>query len=117
MNDDTWDELRTLAGRAGFLYVADSKLCTREQMSHIDCEGGRFVTVLPRTRREDGQLRDWMTTATPEFTEAARRPGKRHGDPEQVWQGRARPVPIQRGTPDRVGALQRQATARRDRPR
>jgi hypothetical protein len=53
MNDDrthieTWDELRTLTGRAGFLYVADSKLCTREQMSHIDCEGGRFVTVLPR---------------------------------------------------------------------
>ena len=33
MNDDrthidTWDELRTLTGRAGFLYVADSK-CAR----------------------------------------------------------------------------------------
>ena len=33
---DTWDELRALTGRADFLYVADSKLCTREQMSHID---------------------------------------------------------------------------------
>ncbi len=83
---DTWDELRTLTGRTGFLYVADSKLCTREQMSHIDSEGGRFVTVLPRTRREDGQLRDWMSASTPEFTEAVRRPGKRLGDPEQVWQ-------------------------------
>ncbi len=50
---DTWDELRALTGGAGFLYVADSKLCTREQMSHTDREGGRFVTVLaehaPRT--------------------------------------------------------------------
>lgn len=89
---DTWDELRALTGRADFLYVADSKLCTREQMTHIDKAGGRFVTVLPRTRREDGQLRDWMSTATPDFTEAARRPGKRDGDPDQVY--RVAPAPF-----------------------
>ncbi|MCA1677437.1 MAG: IS1634 family transposase [Actinobacteria bacterium] len=89
---DTWDELRALIGRADFLYVADSKLCTREQMTHIDKAGGRFVTVLPRTRREDGQLRDWMSTATPDFTEAARRPGKRDGDPDQVY--RVAPAPL-----------------------
>jgi hypothetical protein len=94
---DTWDELRALTGGAGFLYVADSKLCTREQMSHIDCQGGRFVTVLPRTRREDGQLRDWMSASTPEFTEAVRRPGKRHGDPEQVWQVAPAPFPSSEG--------------------
>jgi transposase len=94
---DTWDELRALTGGAGFLYVADSKLCTREQMSHIDSEGGRFVTVLPRTRREDGQLRDWMSTSTPEFTEAVRRPGKRLGDPEQVWQVAPAPFPSSEG--------------------
>jgi hypothetical protein len=121
MNDDrthidTWDELRTLTGRAGFLYVADSKLCTREQVSHIDQAGGRFVTVLPRTRREDGQLRDWMSASTPEFTEAARRPGKHHNDPDQVWQVAPAPFPSSEGHPDRVGALQRQATPRRDRP-
>jgi transposase len=102
MNDDcthidTWDELRKLTGHAGFLYVADSKLCTRGQMGHIDREGGRFVTVLPRTRREDGQLRDWMTTGTPEFTEAARRPGKRHSDPEQVWRVAPAPFPSSEG--------------------
>ena len=94
---DTWDELRALTGRAGFLYVADSKLCTREQMSHIDSAGGRFVTVLPRTRREDGQLRDWMSTATPEFTEAARRPGKRYGDPDHVWRVAPAPFPSSEG--------------------
>jgi transposase len=89
---DTWDQLRALTGRTDFLYVADSKLCTREQMTHIDKAGGRFVTVLPRTRREDGQLRDWMITAIPAFTEAARRPGKRHGDPDQVY--RVAPAPF-----------------------
>lgn len=94
---DTWDELRALTGRAGFLYVADSKLCTREQMSHIDSAGGRFVTVLPRTRREDGQLRDWMSTTTPEFTEAARRPGKRSGDPDHVWRVASAPFPSSEG--------------------
>jgi transposase len=88
----TWDELRALTGTAAFLYVADSKLCTREQMSHIDRQGGRFVTVLPRSRREDGQLRDWMTTATPDWSEAVRRPGKRKDDPDQVY--RVAPAPF-----------------------
>ena len=117
MNDDrthidTWDELRTLTGRAGFLYVADSKLCTREQMSHIDSEGGRFVTVLPRTRREDGQLRDWMSTSTPEFTEAVRRPGQRLGDPEQVWQ--VAPVPFPSSEGHRIVWVHSSAKAQRD---
>ncbi|MCA1699299.1 MAG: IS1634 family transposase, partial [Actinobacteria bacterium] len=93
----TWDELRALTGRAGFLYVADSKLCTREQMDHIDKAGGRFVTVLPRTRREDGQLRAWMSTTTPQFTEAVRRPGKRDGDPDQVYRVAPAPFPSAEG--------------------
>jgi len=94
---DTWDGLVALTGRPGFLYVADSKLCTREQMSHIDRRGGRFVTVLPRTRREDGLLRDWMTRETPAFTEAARRPGKRDGDPDNVWSVCTAPFPSSEG--------------------
>jgi len=61
-------------------------------MDHIDKAGGRFVTVLPRTRREDGQLRDWMIIATPDYTEAVRRPGKRDGEPDQVY--RVAPAPF-----------------------
>jgi hypothetical protein len=61
----TWDGLLALLGDAHFLYVADCKLCTREQMVHIDRRGGRFVTVLPRSRAEDARLREWMTSATP----------------------------------------------------
>jgi hypothetical protein len=46
-----------VAGRADFLYVADSKLCSRENMDYIDRAGGRFVTVLPLSRSEDGEFR------------------------------------------------------------
>ena len=47
----TWDSLRALAGRADFLCVADSKLCSHDNMTHIARAGGRFgVTpgLLPR---------------------------------------------------------------------
>jgi transposase len=96
-NDDqthiaTWDELHALTGRAGFLYVADCKLCTRGQMEHIDCHGGRFVTVLPRSRKEDRILRDWTWTDQPAWTDAERRPAKRNSDPEDVWS--TAPAPI-----------------------
>lgn len=64
----TWDGLLALLGDAHFLYVADCKLATREQMVHIDRRGGRFVTVLPRSRAEDARLREPMTSATPEWS-------------------------------------------------
>lgn len=49
----TWDLLRRLTGVNDFLYVADCKLATSENMSYIHNNGGRFLTVLPRTRHED----------------------------------------------------------------
>ena len=42
---ETWDTLCTVAGRADFLYVADSKPCSHDNMNHIHRAGGRFVTV------------------------------------------------------------------------
>jgi transposase len=53
----TWDLLCTLAQRRDFLYVADCKLATAENMAHIHQHGGRFVTLIPRTRSEDGAFR------------------------------------------------------------
>lgn len=54
------DLLRTLLGRDDFIYVADSKLCTRGNLEHIVSFGGRFVTVLPRTRKEDRDFRQQL---------------------------------------------------------
>ena len=48
----TWDSLREIVGHPDFIYVADSKLCTGKNMAHISEQGGRFITVLPQTRKE-----------------------------------------------------------------
>jgi transposase len=60
----TWNLLRELIGHADFLYVADCKLASRENLSHIATRGGRFVTVLPRGRSEDVAFRQRLH-ATP----------------------------------------------------
>jgi transposase len=82
----TWDTLRTLAGRADFLYVADSKLCSFENMDHIDRAGGRFVTVMPRSRQEDAQFRRWIQTNIPAWELVWDRPNAREADgPRDRW--------------------------------
>ncbi len=52
------DRLRQLLGRDDFIYVADSKLCTGKNLKHVASYGGKFVTVLPRTRAEDKRFRN-----------------------------------------------------------
>ena len=54
---DTWDFLCKLTGRCDFLYVADCKLATAENMAYLHRHGGRFLSVLPRTRGEDAAFR------------------------------------------------------------
>ena len=61
---ETWELLRELTGRADFLYVADCKLASSENLKAIDRRGGRFITVLPRTRREDKQFRERLLDET-----------------------------------------------------
>lgn len=115
----TWDGLVELVGGPDFLYVADSKLATREQMAHIHSRGGRFVSVLPRSRAEDSQIRAWAQTHAFDFTEACRRPGKRQGDPDSVWWTAPAPIPTSEG--HRIVWVrssqkhERDAEARRDR--
>ena len=83
---ETWNTLRAVAGRADFLYVADSKLCSHENMRYIHREGGRFVTVMPRLRQEDAQFRAWIQTHTPDWELVWDRPNPRHSDgPRDRW--------------------------------
>jgi transposase len=95
---ETWNTLRTVAGRADFLYVADSKLCSRENMDHIDRAGGRFVTVLPRSRSEDEEFRKWSQTHTPDWTCVWDRPHPRYADgPRDRWFVFRAPLPSAEG--------------------
>jgi transposase len=49
---ETWETLRGIVGRSDFLYVADCKVCTDAQLSHITSLGGRVVTIIPETWAE-----------------------------------------------------------------
>src|SRR5680860_1230136 len=89
----TWDQLRALVGSAGFLYVADSKLCSKQAMGHIASHGGRFVTIVPHGRREDTWFRDWAQTHAPTWQEARRATGARLADPDRVWRTFEAPAP------------------------
>lgn len=81
----SWDQLVSMLGTASFTYVADSKLATRDNMDHITEGGGRFLTVLPKTRKEDGVGRAWIASGAVVWEEIARRPGKRKDDPDEVY--------------------------------
>lgn len=55
--DDTthvsnWNQLRQLLQNEEFVYIADSKLSTTENMLHIHQHHGQFISVLPKTRKE-----------------------------------------------------------------
>lgn len=84
---DTWDFLRQIIGHANFLYVADSKLCTRENLSHIRDGHGRFLTVMPRTRAEDAWFREHVQTHAIAWQEVHREAHPRRRDlPDIVYE-------------------------------
>jgi transposase len=88
VHTDTWLFLRQLVGHSDFLYVADSKLCTRENMGLIAGRQGRFLTVMPRTRAEDGWFRDWLPAHEVPWQEVHRQPNPRRRDgPDVVYHG------------------------------
>jgi transposase len=91
---ETWQTLRTLTGRADFLYVADSKLCSHDNMNYIHGAGGRFVTVMPRTRLEDAEFRKWIQTNSPPWALVWDRPHPRSTEaPRDRWFVYKAPLP------------------------
>jgi transposase len=85
---DTWTFLCSVIGSSDFLYVADSKLCTRANMGHIATKHGRFLTVMPRTRSEDGWFRTHMQKHALAWREVHREPNPRGRElPEVVYLG------------------------------
>jgi transposase len=47
-----WAHLREMLGKENFIYVADSKLCSNDNLQTIDENGGYFITVVPRNFHE-----------------------------------------------------------------
>src|SRR5690606_3526018 len=83
---DTWSTMRVIRGRSDFIYVADSKLCTRENMAYIAGQGGRFVTVLPRSRKEDDDFREHLRRNFIPWEEVRRKKNPRQATgPEHIY--------------------------------
>jgi transposase len=95
---DTWDTLRKLSGSANFLYVADCKLCSGKNLSHIAGHGGRFVTVIPATWREHAQFHEWLRTHDAPWVELLRKPNaRRQEDPADIYGGYEHPLRTSQG--------------------
>jgi transposase len=52
--------LRTLSEKEDFMYVADCKLCSPKNPDHIAQNGGSFITIVPKDRKEVKQLRNYL---------------------------------------------------------
>lgn len=51
-----WNALRSLLDKEDFIYVADCKLCSLENLGHISVNGGLFITIVPKGRKEVKQF-------------------------------------------------------------
>lgn len=94
---DTWNELTKVAGGPAFTYVADCKLATRANMDHIAGGGGRFLTILPRSRKEDQVGRAAIAAGQVAWEKIACRPGRRTSDPEEIYWAAQAPSPSAEG--------------------
>jgi transposase len=119
-HEETWDALCRATGRTDFLYVADSKLCSFDPMDHISRGGGRLLCVMPRSRKEDAEFRDWIQTNEPVWHKVWDRPNpRRRGGPRDRWWTFRYHLPSREGWPvvwvrSSLGAV-RQEHARRER--
>ena len=77
---ETWEAIRQIHSTPDFLYVADSKLCTDEQLSYIVGEGGRAITIMPETWSEVPLFKNALRKGKKAKREIWRRPkpGRKH---------------------------------------
>jgi transposase len=88
VHKDTWLFLRDIIGSADFLYVADSKLCSHDNMTFISSKHGRFLTVMPATRSEHAWFREYLQEHPLDWREVHRQPNPRRRDgPDVVYHG------------------------------
>jgi len=65
-----WNGLRTLLEKEDFIYVADCKLCSHKNLTHIAQNGGFFITIVPKDRKEVKQFLKQLKNNDIEFKDA-----------------------------------------------
>lgn len=80
------ETLRRILAREDFIYVADCKLCTTKNLSNLAEAGGKFVTVLPRSRKEDKQFRTFVRDHGVHWNFLVKIPSRRRfSDPPDIY--------------------------------
>ena len=65
-----WNGLRTLLEKEDFVYVADCKLCSTKNLAHIAKNGGLFITIIPKDRKEVKKFLKHIKNNNVEFKDA-----------------------------------------------
>jgi transposase len=90
LHPENHQRLRQLLKRSDFIYVADCKLATEENLRRIrDC-GGRFVSVMPRTWKEDALFRQCVRDGQVQWDHLLSRKNNRKPDSKLDRYDRAR---------------------------
>lgn len=63
-----WNELRSFLQTTEFCYVADSKVATKENMGHIAGNEGKFISILPASRKETTNFKQLLLDAPEQVT-------------------------------------------------
>lgn len=69
--------LRKLLKRSDFIYVADCKLATEDNLCKITACGGLFVSVMPRSRKEDKVFREQVRNGKVKWIHLLSKPNNR----------------------------------------
>jgi transposase len=77
LHPENHQRLRRLLQRSDFIYVADCKLATAENLRRISGYGGRFVSVMPRTWKEDELFRQRVREEKVQWTHLLSRKNNR----------------------------------------
>ncbi|MBE9505800.1 MAG: IS1634 family transposase [Chloroflexi bacterium] len=78
--------LRTVLQRSDFIYVADSKLCTKKNLGDIARHHGFFVTLMPRTWKEEKLLRERLREGPVRWRKFLEVPNhRRKSDPPNIY--------------------------------
>jgi transposase len=89
-NDDVthipnWNGLRTLLEKEDFIYVADCKLCSHKNLTHIAQNGGFFITIVPKDRKEVKQFLKQLKSNDIEFKDAYQVESSRKKDKVNIF--------------------------------
>jgi transposase len=80
LHPENHQRLRQLLKGSDFIYVADCKLATTDNLRLISSCGGRFVSVMPRTWKEDALFRQCVREGKVHWTHLLSRKNNRKPD-------------------------------------